>query len=92
MLTKATSGNTLRWLLGSLDGFDAALRDTPAQHFSDGLRDAERLKAALGSLQATLDVRLGDAAPAFGPALDVLDDVTRNLRRHAPAAATPEQG
>ena len=73
----------------SLDGFDAALRDTPAQHFSDGLRDAERLKAALGSLQATLDVRLGDAAPAFGPALDVLDDVTRNLRRHAPAAATP---
>lgn len=73
----------------SLDGFDAALRDTPPQHFSDSLQGAERLKAALGSLQATLDVRLGDAAPAFGPALDVLDDVTRNLRRHAPAAATP---
>lgn len=70
----------------SLDGFDAALQSTPAQHFSDSLRDAERLKAALGSLQATLDARLGDAAPAFGPALDVLDDVTRNLRRHAPAA------
>ena len=73
----------------TLDGFDAALQGTPAQHFSDGLRDAERLKAALGSLQATLDARLGDAAPAFGPALDVLDDVTRNLRRHAPAADTP---
>ncbi|MBL8435258.1 MAG: type VI secretion system protein TssA [Zoogloea sp.] len=73
----------------TLDSFDAALQGTPPQHFSDSLRDAERLKAALGSLQATLDARLGDAAPAFGPALDVLDDVTRNLRRHAPAAATP---
>ena len=73
----------------SLDGFDAALQGTPPQHFSDSLQGAERLKAALGSLQATLDARLGSAAPAFGPALDVLDDVTRNLRRHAPAADTP---
>lgn len=32
----------------SLDGFDAALRDTPPQHFSDGLREAARLEAALG--------------------------------------------
>lgn len=72
----------------TLDGFDAALHDTPAQHFSDGLRDAERLKAALGSLQTTLDAHLGEAAPAFGPALDVLDDITRSHRRHAPAADT----
>ena len=73
----------------TLDGFDAALHDTPPPHFIDGLRDAERLKAALGTLQATLDARLGDAAPAFGPALDVLDDVTRSHRRHAPAADAP---
>ena len=73
----------------TLDGFDAALHDTPAQHFIDGLRDAERLKTALGTLQATLDTYLGNAAPAFGPALDVLDDVTRSHRRHAPTADAP---
>lgn len=71
----------------SLESFEAALQGTPPQHFIDGLQGAERLKAALGTLQATLDARLGDAAPAFGPALDVLDDVTRSHRRHAPAAA-----
>lgn len=73
----------------TLDDFDAALQGTPPQHFSDGLQGAERLKAALGSLQATLDARLGDAAPAFGPALDLLDDITRSHRRHAPTAASP---
>lgn len=69
----------------SLDTIDAALQGTPPQHFSDGLREAERLKAALGRLQAVLDARLGAAAPAFGPARDALDDLTRCLRRHAPS-------
>lgn len=76
----------------TLEGFDAALHDTPAQHFSAGLGDAERLKSALGSLQATLDAHLGEAAPAFGPALDVLDDVIRSHRRHAPAASHAPEG
>lgn len=71
----------------TLEAFDAALRDTPAQFFSDGLRDAERLQTALEALRAILDAHLGDAAPAFGPAFDVLDDVARSHRRHAPAAA-----
>ena len=77
----------------SLDTIDAALRGTPPQHFSDGLREAARLEAALGRLQAVLDARLGAAAPAFGLARDVLDDLTRSLRRHAPgndSAAHPE--
>lgn len=77
----------------SLEAIDTALRDTPPQHFSDGLRDAARLNAALDTLQALLEARLGEAAPAFGPARDALDDLTRNLRRHAPSndtAALPE--
>ena len=71
----------------TLDTFDAAVRDTPPRFFADGLRDAGRLQAALEALRAILDARLGDAAPAFGPAFDVLDNVARSHRRHAPAAA-----
>ena len=74
----------------TLDAFEAAVRDTPPRFFADGLRDAERLHAALEALRTLLDARLGDAAPAFGPAFDALDDVTRSHRRHAPAATSPQ--
>jgi len=67
----------------ALEVFEAALKDTPAQHFSAGMRDAERLKEAIKALQAVLDPRMGTDAPAFGPALDTLDDVFRFFRRQA---------
>lgn len=67
----------------ALDTFEAALKDTPAQHFVAGMRDAERLKEAIKALQAVLDPRMGGDAPAFGPALDTLDDVFRFFRRQA---------
>ena len=82
---EATDGSAPRL---TLDAFEAAVRDTPPRFFTDGLRDAERLHAALEALRALLDARLGDAAPAFGPAFDALDDVTRSHRRHAPAPGT----
>lgn len=67
----------------ALDTFEAALKDTPASHFLAGMRDAERLKEAIKVLQAVLDPRMGGDAPAFGPALDTLDDVFRFFRRQA---------
>lgn len=67
----------------ALDVFEAALKDTPARHFIAGMRDAERLKEAIKALQAVLDPRMGADAPAFGPALDTLDDVFRFFRRQA---------
>lgn len=67
----------------ALDTFEAALKDTPAPHFIAGMRDAERLKEAIKALQAVLDPRMGGDAPAFGPALDTLDDVFRFFRRQA---------
>lgn len=76
----------------ALDTFEAALKDTPATHFIAGMRDAERLKQAIKALQAVLDPRMGGDAPAFGPALDTLDDVFRFFRRQAgdplPAGST----
>ncbi|MBS1158038.1 MAG: ImpA, N-terminal [Proteobacteria bacterium] len=67
----------------TLESFEAALKDTPKQHFIDGMRAAEALKDAMGSLQAALDHKMGEHAPAFGTTFDVLDDVYRFYRRQA---------
>jgi type VI secretion system protein ImpA len=64
------------------ESFEAALKDTPKPHFVDGMRDAERLKDAMKSLQMVLDLRMGPQAPAFSATFDVLEDVFRFFRRH----------
>lgn len=75
---------------------DAAMRGTPRQHFFDSLREIERLKVAMHGLQTFLDSQMGEAAPSFGAGLDVLDDLSRSLRRYlgpesegVPGEATP---
>nr|MBL8411513.1 type VI secretion system protein TssA [Dechloromonas sp.] len=67
----------------TLETFESALKDTPASHFVGGLKEAERLKDAMKSLQMVLDLRMGEHAPAFGPTFDALDDVFRFFHRHA---------
>lgn len=65
----------------TLESFEAALKDTPRKHFVDGIQDAEALKDSMGSLQAVLDVKLGEQAPAFSSTFDALDDISRFYRR-----------
>jgi type VI secretion system protein ImpA len=72
----------------TLDTFESAVKDTPASHFIAGLKEAERLKDAMKSLQMVLDLRMGEHAPAFGPTFDALDDVFRFFRRHAGDVST----
>lgn len=67
----------------TMETFEAALKTTPAQHFLDGVREAERLKSAINVLQSVLDPKMGAEAPAFGPALDTVDDIARFFRRQA---------
>lgn len=67
----------------TLESFEAALKDTAKKYFVDGLRDAEQLKQAMQALQAVLDEKMGEHAPAFGPSFDALDDVFRFYRRFA---------
>lgn len=67
----------------TLDQFECALKDTPTRYFIDGMRDAERLKDAIKSLQTVLDKRMGQHAPAFGQTFDALEDAFRFFRRHA---------
>lgn len=67
----------------TLEQFEGALKDTPTRHFVDGMRDAERLKDAMKTLQMVLDKRMGQHAPAFGQTFDALEDAFRFFRRHA---------
>jgi len=65
------------------DIFDAALKDTPAQFFANGVQNAIDLNNAIQSLQATLDAKMGEYSPAFGQAFEALEDVRLFLQRHA---------
>lgn len=78
----------LRNAATTIDAFESAVRDTPASHFVGGLKETERLKDAMKSLQMVLDLRMGEHAPAFGPTFDALDDVFRFFRRHAGEIST----
>lgn len=78
----AAAGDRKRADLATID---AALRDTPRQHFLDTLHALERLQAGMSGLRTLLDAQLGDEGPSFGGALDVLDDLSRMLRRYAGA-------
>lgn len=75
----------------TMDAFEAALKDTPARYFIDALRDAECLKSAIDALQAVLEPKMGGDAPAFGPIIDTLDDLSRFFRRQAGDSAPPEK-
>jgi len=72
----------------TLEAFESALKNTPVSHFIGGLKESERLKDAMKSLQMVLDLRMGEHAPAFGPTFDALDDVFRFFRRHAGDVST----
>jgi len=72
------------------ESFEAALKDTPRQHFVEGMQNAEQLKSTMTTLQAILVGKMGDYAPAFGPAFDTLDDVFRFFRRQVGEVAVKE--
>lgn len=75
-----------------LETFDAALKDTPKRYFVDGMRNAERLKDSVKSLQTVLDAKMGEYSPAFSPSFEALDDVYRFFQRHAgDAGAKPSE-
>lgn len=69
--------------LPNLEQFEAATAATPKRFFHASLADVERMQAAILTLQDVLASRLGDNAPLFRPALEVLDDLLRFFRRQA---------
>lgn len=73
----------MRAAVVTMETFDAALRDTPASYFVEGVRGSERLKVAMKRLQEILDVRLGEHSPAFSQAFDTLDELSHFFRRNA---------
>jgi type VI secretion system protein ImpA len=75
----------------TLESFDAAIRDTPPRHFTECMTAAETLKAALTALQALLEQQLGEHAPAFGPAVEALDDALRFIRKHGGESPKPSR-
>lgn len=72
----------------SLEQFEAAVKETPQAWFADGLRNTERARAAVKHVQALLDARMGEYAPAFGPTFEVLDDLAHFYQRH-PGSSIP---
>lgn len=76
----------------SLEQFEAAVRETPKAWFAESLRNTERAREAVRHLQALLDVRMGEYAPAFGQTFEVLDDLAHFYQRHAGSSvpAAPE--
>jgi len=73
----------IRSAVVTMETFDAALRDTPASYFVEGVRSSERLKVAMKHLQEILDIRLGENSPAFSQAFDTLDELSHFFKRHA---------
>lgn len=75
----------------TMETFDAALKDTPATYFVEGVRSSERLKGAMKRLQQVLDVRLGEHSPAFSQTFDKLDELSHFFQRHAGYPAKTEK-
>lgn len=67
----------------TMEMFEAALKQTPRNYFVDRMRDAERLKNSITSLQTFLDANMGELSPAFGPTLETLNNVYLFFQRHA---------
>ena len=63
--------------------FEAARKDSPAQHFVSTLATVERARTAIGSFKAVIDAALADEAPAFGAVFDALEDLDGACRRYA---------
>lgn len=70
----------------TMEGFDAARRDTDGQHFLRVMSAAGEARDAALGLRVRLDRLLGQDAPAFGALLDALEEVQQTLRRYASEA------